>query len=96
MAIASRKSTGGAGTSRADVLTWESVPIFEGAEIDDVPDGWLTAVAFAELRGIHVQKAQRALSRMVADGIAETCKFKTRRDSAARPYPTPHFRLLKK
>lgn len=95
MATGPRKTSGGSGACRDSVLSWESVPIAPVVDAEPVPPGWITAAGFAAMRGIGLLKSQRALSRMVSEGLAETRKFRVRRDPASRPYPTPHYRLKK-
>lgn len=60
-------------------------------KVDVVPDGFLTLEQIAVEWRLSASHATRLLRRLVADGLAETRKFRV--PSNRGPYPIPHYRL---
>jgi len=62
-------------------------------EVDEVPEGWLTAAQIAIAANKNRNTALRYIGAAVAEGRAEVRKFRV--PSGQRGiYPTPHYRLL--
>ena len=61
--------------------------------VDDVPDGWLTAQGWADLRGVSRPHTSRLLKTGVDAGRVEVRKFRVT-TSGRGVYPTQHYRIV--
>jgi len=76
-------------TPDADLVAWCSALVPN--QVDEVPDGWLTAIDLAAKLSKSRDTVSNQLTCAVKAGRAEIKKFRVMTNRGA--YPVPHYRL---